>query len=138
MIEITRTAEGGPIEFEVVVREGKGETHHRVTMSREACEQLTAGKHTPERLSRSGFPILARSGAEGVGVVPFRLPRLGAGKFDHPSPLLGFDTNQLSEVCGRADECGAAQVSEALLALSRSGECPLLRAAGGQADIRRA
>jgi len=58
MIEITRTAEGDPIEFEVVVREGKGETHHRVTMSREACERLTAGKHTPERCLEATFRFL--------------------------------------------------------------------------------
>jgi hypothetical protein len=35
--------------LEVVVREGKSETRHHVTMSQEMCERLTAGKHTPER-----------------------------------------------------------------------------------------
>jgi hypothetical protein len=49
VIEIRRVAEGDPLDFEVVVGEGRGETHHRVTMSREMCERLTAGKHTPER-----------------------------------------------------------------------------------------
>jgi hypothetical protein len=46
VIEIRRVAEGDPLDFEVVVGEGRGETRHRVTMSREMCERLTAGKHT--------------------------------------------------------------------------------------------
>jgi len=45
MIQVRRTAEHD--SFEVVVREGKGESRHHVTMSREMCERLTAGKHTP-------------------------------------------------------------------------------------------
>jgi hypothetical protein len=35
VIEIRRLAEGDPLDFEVVVREGRGETRHRVTMSRD-------------------------------------------------------------------------------------------------------
>ena len=49
MIEVRRTGDGDPLEFEVVVREGRGETPHHVTMDRETCQRLTAGKHTPER-----------------------------------------------------------------------------------------
>ena len=48
MIEVRRITEHGSPVFEVVVREGKGATRHHVTMSRETCERLTAGKHTPE------------------------------------------------------------------------------------------
>jgi hypothetical protein len=33
MIEVWRISEGDPIDFEVVVREGEGETRHNVTMS---------------------------------------------------------------------------------------------------------
>jgi hypothetical protein len=58
MIEIWRTADGEPLDFEVVVREGKGETRHHVTMSRETCWQLTAGKHTPERCLEAVFRFL--------------------------------------------------------------------------------
>ena len=58
MIDVQRTGEHGSFIFEVVVREGKGETHHRVTMSREAWEQLTAGKHTPERCLEAAFRFL--------------------------------------------------------------------------------
>jgi hypothetical protein len=58
MIQVRLTATGDPLEFEVVVREGKGETRHHVTMARETCEQLTAGKHTPERCLEAAFQFL--------------------------------------------------------------------------------
>ena len=58
MIEVQRTGEHGSFIFEVVVREGKCETRHRVTMSREMCERLTAGKHTPERCLEAAFRFL--------------------------------------------------------------------------------
>jgi hypothetical protein len=58
MIEVWRISEGDPIDFEVVVREGEGETRHNVTMSREMCERLTAGKHTPERWLEAAFRFL--------------------------------------------------------------------------------
>ena len=58
MIQVQCTGEGDPLEFEVVVREGQGETRHRVTMSRETCERLTAGKHTPERCLEAAFRFL--------------------------------------------------------------------------------
>src|SRR5262249_20642528 len=65
MIEVRRITEHGSAVFEVVIREGKGETRHHVTMSRETCERLTAGKHTPEHcLEAVSFPkiISERSG----------------------------------------------------------------------------
>jgi hypothetical protein len=52
MIHVRRTGEHASPVFEVVVREGKSETRHHVTMSQESqemCERLTAGKHPPER-----------------------------------------------------------------------------------------
>jgi hypothetical protein len=58
MIEVRRTGEGDPLEFEVVVRDGKGETRHHVTMARETCKRLTAGKHTPERCLEAAFRFL--------------------------------------------------------------------------------
>jgi hypothetical protein len=58
MIEVRRTAEHDSFVFEVIVREGKGETRHHVTMSREMCERLTAGKHTPERCLEAAFRFL--------------------------------------------------------------------------------
>ncbi len=58
MIQVRRTGEGDPLKFEVIVSEGKGETRHDVTMSRETCERLTAGKHTPERCLEAAFRFL--------------------------------------------------------------------------------
>jgi hypothetical protein len=58
MIEIRPTGEGDPLEFEVVVREGQGETRHHVTMTRETCDRLTGGKHTPERCIKAAFRFL--------------------------------------------------------------------------------
>jgi hypothetical protein len=58
MIEVRRTADGDPLGFDVVVREGTGETRHHVTMSRTVCERLTAGKHTPEACLEAAFRFL--------------------------------------------------------------------------------
>ena len=58
MIEVRCTGEGDPLEFDVTVREGQGETRHNVTMSRETYERLTAGEHTPERCLEAAFRFL--------------------------------------------------------------------------------
>jgi hypothetical protein len=58
MIELRRIADGDPLEFEVVVREGKGETRHHVTMGRAHAERLAAGKHTPEQCLDAAFRFL--------------------------------------------------------------------------------
>lgn len=58
MIEVRRTGEGDPLEFEVVVREGKGESRHHVTMAQETCDGLTAGTHAPERCIEAAFRFL--------------------------------------------------------------------------------
>ena len=57
MIQVRRTGEHDSLIFEVVVREGKGETRHHITMSRETCERLS-GKHTPERCLEAAFQFL--------------------------------------------------------------------------------
>jgi hypothetical protein len=58
MIEVRRTSEGNPLTFEVVVREGRGETRHHVTMSGETCERLTAGQYTAEQCLQAAFRFL--------------------------------------------------------------------------------
>jgi hypothetical protein len=95
MIEIRRTGEGEPLEFEVVVREGQGETRHHVTMARETCHRLTRGKPTPERCVEVAFPVPARPRAEGVDPQPLRrngnlalLPRIRAGAAALPVGVL--------------------------------------------------
>src|SRR5262249_35119911 len=56
--QVRRNPQRDPFTFDVVVSEGKGETRHHVTMSRELCERLTAGKHTPERCLEAAFRFL--------------------------------------------------------------------------------
>jgi hypothetical protein len=58
MIDVQRTGQGDPLEFAVTVREGNGETRHRVTVSRALCERLTAGQHTPESCIEAAFRFL--------------------------------------------------------------------------------
>ena len=58
MIEVRRIGEGDPLEFEVVVREGQGESRHHVTMAQKTCDRLTAGKHTPEKCLEAAFRFL--------------------------------------------------------------------------------
>jgi hypothetical protein len=58
VIAVTQTGEGDPLQFEVIVRVGHGETRHHVTMARETCERLTAGTHTPERCIEAAFQFL--------------------------------------------------------------------------------
>ena len=42
----------------MAIREGEGETRHHVTMSRQMCDRLAAGKHTPERCLEAAFRFL--------------------------------------------------------------------------------
>ena len=95
MIEVRRIKEGGPLDFEVVVREGEGETRHHVTIPREMCERLTAGKHTPERCLEAAFRfLLDREPKESIsrtlrrdGVLAL-LPRIRAGAAALPLAVL--------------------------------------------------
>jgi hypothetical protein len=58
MIEIRRIDDGDHLEFDVLVRDEKSESRHRVTMAMDVCERLTAGKHSPERLLEAAFRFL--------------------------------------------------------------------------------
>ena len=58
MIEVKRTARRNLPEFDVVVRDGKGETRHRVTMTMETCERLAAGSCTAEQVIEAAFRFL--------------------------------------------------------------------------------
>ena len=81
MIQVRRIAEGDPLEFEVMVRDGKGETSHRVSFSRAMHQRLGAGTHTPERCLDAAFRfLLDREPKESilrrfdVGVIPRYFP----------------------------------------------------------------
>ena len=58
MIEVDRTADGDPLEFEVTVTERRGSTRHRVTMSRSTYEKLGGGQATPEACIEAAFAFL--------------------------------------------------------------------------------
>ena len=58
MIEVRRVTESDPSAFTVVVREGRGETRHEVTMSRATCDRLAGGRHTAERCIEAAFRFL--------------------------------------------------------------------------------
>ncbi len=57
MIEVTQTRTE-PLTFQVLVREGKGETRHEVTMARETFDRLARGKHEPAALIEAAFRFL--------------------------------------------------------------------------------
>jgi hypothetical protein len=57
-IEVRRTAEGNPLGFAVVIREGDTETRHQVTMSQALHRRLTGGAQAPERLLEAAFRFL--------------------------------------------------------------------------------
>jgi hypothetical protein len=58
MIEVRCTDTGDPLKFEVVVREGKSESRHLVTMARDTYERLSAGRHGPEHCLEAAFQFL--------------------------------------------------------------------------------
>jgi hypothetical protein len=58
MIEVTQTGGSDVLEFDVVVREGPGETRHRVTMARGTYERLTGHRHTPAQCLEAAFRFL--------------------------------------------------------------------------------
>ena len=58
MIKVERTSDGDPLEFEVIVSVGSGETHHHITMARDTCNRLSMGTHTPEQCIKAAFEFL--------------------------------------------------------------------------------
>jgi hypothetical protein len=58
MIKVERAGESDPLEFEVIVSLGSGETRHHVTMARDTCQRLTMGTRTPELCIEATFQFL--------------------------------------------------------------------------------
>jgi len=56
-IDVTQTQEFPNAEFEVTVSSGST-THHRITVSKDYYEKLTAGKITPGDLIKKSFEFL--------------------------------------------------------------------------------
>ncbi|MBL7064066.1 MAG: hypothetical protein ISS49_07625 [Anaerolineae bacterium] len=57
-IEINKSKRDDTYEFQITVKEGRGETHHRVTLSKANYERLTGGKASPETLVTESFRFL--------------------------------------------------------------------------------
>jgi hypothetical protein len=57
-IEVQRTDHGDSYEFQVTVKEGRGETRHRVTLRKADYQELVAGKASPEELVTESFRFL--------------------------------------------------------------------------------
>ena len=57
-IEVQSTDRGDTYEFQVTVKEGRGETRHRVTLRKADYERLSSGKADPEALVTESFRFL--------------------------------------------------------------------------------
>lgn len=58
MIDVRKTSDDDPMQFQVRVKEGGSGTTHRVTMKQTTYEALTQGAHTPERCVEAAFEFL--------------------------------------------------------------------------------
>lgn len=58
MIQVRKIRDGDPAGYEVVVREGRGESRHEVTMSEETYQRLTSGRQTGEKCLEAAFRFL--------------------------------------------------------------------------------
>jgi len=67
MIEVKPVGAAGSLEFEVIIRDAKGETRHRITMTHETYEHLTGGRSSPEHCVEAAFEfLLAREPKESI------------------------------------------------------------------------
>ena len=57
-IEVSRRPGEDPLHFAVLVKDGRGETRHQVTMARALCDRLTGGRHTPDGCIDAAFRFL--------------------------------------------------------------------------------
>jgi hypothetical protein len=57
-IEVQRTDHDDSYEFQVTVKEGRGESRHRVTLHKADYQQLAADKASPESLVTESFRFL--------------------------------------------------------------------------------
>ena len=57
-IEVQRTDHGDTYELQVTVKEGRGESRHRVTLRKTDYERLSGGKLSPEALVTESFRFL--------------------------------------------------------------------------------
>jgi hypothetical protein len=58
VIEVERTGDGDPMQFQVAIKDRNGESRHRVTMAAQTFERLSAGRHKPEACIEAAFRFL--------------------------------------------------------------------------------
>jgi hypothetical protein len=58
MIHVQITSEADPLQFTVLVKEGKTETRHQVTMSQSTYSKLTKSLVGPDRCIQAAFRFL--------------------------------------------------------------------------------
>jgi hypothetical protein len=56
-ISVQRTNSGDPTEFAVMIRDGSGESRHRVTMAQETLDRLASG-HEGDKVVEAAFKFL--------------------------------------------------------------------------------
>ena len=57
-ITVSKTESDDAFEFQVTVKEGRGETRHRVTLSKADYQRLGGGRTSPEELVTESFRFL--------------------------------------------------------------------------------
>ncbi len=57
-IEVQKTDHGDTYELQVTVKEGRGESRHRVTLRKADYERLSGGRVSPEALVTESFRFL--------------------------------------------------------------------------------
>jgi hypothetical protein len=81
MIEVTRKAGADPLVFEVVVRDGSGESRHQVTMARALCARLAGSEQNAAACIEAAFRfLLERESKESI------LARFDVGVIQHYFP----------------------------------------------------
>jgi hypothetical protein len=58
MIEVQQISTSDPFGFDVTVKEGGGQTRHRVTMKKATYDKLTGGRVPPDRCIEAAFEFL--------------------------------------------------------------------------------
>ena len=58
MIEVQQLREGDPATYQVLVREGRGESRHEVRVAAATRDKLTGGQHSAEALLEAAFRFL--------------------------------------------------------------------------------
>ena len=76
-IEVQRTDHDDSYEFQVTVKEGKGESRHRVTLRKADYERLAGGVASPEALMTESFRFLLEREAKESILGSFDLTLIG-------------------------------------------------------------